>query len=347
MAGYRIGIVGLTDIGCRRPGVGPGDGIPVPSSHASAYAAIPGADVVAVCDLQPALLDDFAKVWGDVWPEVVGYRDHREMLAMARIDVLSVCTSDHAHAQIVVDACEAGVRGIFCEKPIATCLADADRMIEAARASGTVLSIDHTRRWRPLYIEARKQLRAGAIGKIARVIATLGGPRAMLFRNGTHLIDTVMMLVDGEPEWVFAELDEGFEGYSTYRGDGGRDASTDPGLSGYIHFRNGVRAFLNASKGTPKSFRIEVIGENGRLSISDAGGGCLDLGGEAVQLRARNEGLVDIERGVQELLEKLDGSPVPLASPPELGRNVLLVCLGMLRSQQQGNVRVALADVTY
>jgi predicted dehydrogenase len=345
MTRYRVGIIGLTDIGCRRPGVSADGGIPVPSSHASAYADIPGAEVVAVCDLQPALLDRFASVWGDVWPNAVRYADHRKLLAEARLDVLSVCTSDHAHAEIVVDACRAGVRGIFCEKPIATTLYDADRMIDAARTAGVVLSIDHTRRWRPLYQEARDQLRAGVIGRVTRVVGTLGGPRAMLFRNGTHLIDTVMMLVDSEAEWVFAELDEGFEDYFAYRGDGGRDPLSDPGVSGYIHFRSGARAFINASKGTPKGFQIDLFGDGGRMSISDATGAVVYRDNAAEQLAIPTRSPVDVAAGVQELIEKLDGSTAPLSCPPELGRDVLLVMLAMLRSQERGNTRVALSEI--
>lgn len=345
MTRYRVGIVGLTDIGCRRPGVSAEGGIPVPSSHASAYAEIPGAEVVAVCDLQPSLLGEFHAVWGEVWPNAAHYTDHRKLLAEAGIDVLSVCTSDHAHAQIVVDACRAGVRGIFCEKPIATTLADADRMIEAARAAGTTLSIDHTRRWRPLYQEAREHLRAGIIGRVTRVVGTLGGPRAMLFRNGTHLIDTVMMLVESDAEWVFAELDEGFEQYFAYGGDGGRDPNSDPGVSAYIHFRGGARAFINASKGTPKGFQIDLFGEIGRMSISDVGGAVVQLDGRSQQLLIPERHPVDVAAGVQELLQKLDGAPAALACPPELGREVLLVMLAMLRSQELGNKRVALSEV--
>ncbi|MEZ4624346.1 MAG: Gfo/Idh/MocA family oxidoreductase [Thermomicrobiales bacterium] len=59
------------------------------------------------------------------------------MLANEEIDLLSIVTPDHLHADSFVAACEAGVKGIYCEKPISTTLEDADRMIAAAEASGT------------------------------------------------------------------------------------------------------------------------------------------------------------------------------------------------------------------
>lgn len=340
----RVGIVGLTEIGCGRVGR-PLGGLPgTPHSHADAYSRLPETEVTAVCDLRPEAREQFAETWGDVWPNAARFSDHREMLAASRLDVLSVCTPDHAHAEIVVDACRAGVRGIFCEKPIATSLADADRMIAAASASGTVLSIDHTRRWRPLYLTARQLIREGQIGEVRRVFGSFCGPRAMLFRNGTHLIDTAMMLVDSEPEWVFAELDEGFEDYTRYRGDGGRDPGGDPGASGYLHFKNGARAFINLSRVAPSRFGFEVFGTSGRLTVTDA-----ELllhtpeGPQSVPISAPE--FVDVAAGVQELVRNLD-NPGELSCPPELGRMVLQVILGFLRSQELGNVRVPLADVS-
>src|SRR5581483_9383588 len=174
----------------------------MPHSHVAAYAAVPRTSVVAVCDLVPALLDRVREAWQPTFPELRTYTDYRELLARERVDLLSVVTPDHRHAQIVVDAAAADVKGIFCEKPIATTLADADRMIAACRQAGVALQIDHTRRWYPEFAEARRLLRAGAIGSLRRVVATLGGPRAMLFRNGTHLVDAICYFVDADPAWL-------------------------------------------------------------------------------------------------------------------------------------------------
>ena len=69
--------------------------------------------IAAVCDLQTDLIERFRQNWGAVFPRVHGYADYREMLACERIDLLSVVTPDHRHAQIVIDAVEAGVRAIF------------------------------------------------------------------------------------------------------------------------------------------------------------------------------------------------------------------------------------------
>jgi predicted dehydrogenase len=257
---YRVGVVGLSGISAGRAPAEAGEVLqtPLPTSHVSAYAALAQTTEVAVCDLKPDVLAAFEERWGDVFPDARAYTDVGEMLDRERLDILSVVTPDHAHADIVVAAADRGVRGIACEKPLATTLADCDRMIAACEANGATLSVDHTRRFRPPYQAARQAIRRGAIGPVQRVIASMGGPRAMLFRNGTHLIDGVCFFAESAPEWVFAELDPGFETYFAYRGDGGRDPATDPGASGYIHFRNGVRAFVNCSKGQSPAFILQV-----------------------------------------------------------------------------------------
>src|SRR5207249_11276824 len=113
MATYRTAVVGLTGIGesPAPPAADPVLGQQFPHSHVAAYAAEPRATVVAVCDLVPAMLERFRNHWGETFPEARTYTDYREMLAREQIDLLSVVTSDHRHAQIVVDAVEAGVKG--------------------------------------------------------------------------------------------------------------------------------------------------------------------------------------------------------------------------------------------
>ncbi|MBM4436820.1 MAG: Gfo/Idh/MocA family oxidoreductase, partial [Actinobacteria bacterium] len=272
---YRAGIIGLSAIGMRRPAPDLGGVIGdwMPHTHASAYAALPCTQVTAVCDLVSAKGDDFKATWGDVWPEVRCYTDHRTMLASESLDIVSVVTSDFAHADPVVDAASAGVRAIACEKPLATTLADADRMIAAVERHGAVMSVDHSKRWRPEWLRARAAVRAGAIGHLRTIVASMGGGRSMLFRNGCHLIDSVVFFAESEPVWVLADADDAFAAYGPrYAADGGRDPMKDPALCGYVRFANGVRAFLNQPRGGLPRFELELVGDGGILRIGETTG---------------------------------------------------------------------------
>ena len=165
---YRCAIIGLTNIaGGLATASLTGGRHPLPYSHASALAMIPRARVVAVCELVPALAQQFLDHWGDTWPNIHVYTDYREMLQREGIDVLSVCTPDNRHAAVVIDAANYGIPAIFCEKPLATTLTDADQMIEAIERNGTVFSVDHTRRWDPYFHRVKEIIDAGMIGLAA------------------------------------------------------------------------------------------------------------------------------------------------------------------------------------
>ena len=226
---------------------------------------------------------------------------------------------------------------------MATSLADADRMIEAVERNGVILSIDHTRRWQPLWRHAKEGVvDAGAIGKVLNIIGTLRGPRAMLFRNGTHLIDTICYFAGGEPDWVSAELEEGYETYAEYQGDGGHVPETEPGAHGYIHFSNGVRAlYVGGPKTTPEAaMTLEVVGTEGMVRI-DGDTAALHKGGEAQPIEAPTWEVEGIPAGIQELIQLVDAGGTPVSSGRD-GLRVVEVIMGFLESQQRDNGKVAL-----
>jgi len=341
-ATYRVGIVGCSGIAIARPERSPSAlRSPLPHSHAAAYHAVPATQVVAVCDIMPEATARYCATWG----EAATYTDYRAMIERERLDLISIVTPDHLHADILATACDAGIRGIFCEKPIATTLADADRMIAAAEQSGAKVVVNHTRRFDPFYRQAKWLLDGGAIGQLRRIVGTMGGERAMLFRNGTHLIDTIAYFAASDPSWLVAELDAADAGYGpAYRGDGGRNPATDPGASALLVFQNGVRAFYNGSKGTVTNFEVDLHGETGRIRIGNqlaelatvaAGGG---LATQPLPLTT------DLRSGmvvaVEELIALVEGGGDGAAALRE-ARVTLQILLGILASAAAGGTKVA------
>jgi predicted dehydrogenase len=239
----------------------------------------------------------------------------------------------------VVDAIKAGVKGVYCEKPIATTLADADRMIEAAEEAGVPITVNHSRRWRPIFRPAFDTLEKGAIGELKHIVVNYGGPRAMLFRNGTHMIDTICMFARSEPEWVFAELQEGYEDYWPYKGDGGRNPDLEPGVCGYIHFKNGVRAFYNNNKTMTGVVREwELFGTEGRIIVNDKHAELETAAGKK-KIDCPHHMLVDSPSAIRELIDVIENGG-ETCSPPRQARRVLEVLLGFMASQKKGNVRI-------
>jgi predicted dehydrogenase len=317
----------------------------MPRSHAAAYYRHPRTEVVAVCDIRIQALEAFKERWGDVWPDVRLYTDYREMLRHEQPDLVSVVTPDHLHADITVAAAQGGAKAILCEKPLATTLEDADRMIAAAEANGVLLSIEHTRRWSPTFQKAREVARQGDLGRLRTVVANMYSPRSMLFRNGTHMVDMIVFFAESDPIWVFAELEEGFEHFTEYKSDGGHDPATDPAASAYIHFANGVRAFYSSVKVPMPGSQFDLTFENGRVEVSDRGLTVI-RGGSYQEWSYSHIVASDYmfsyqSAAVAELVHALE-TGAPLVSSGREARKTLEIMLAMLKSHHAGNIRVDL-----
>jgi predicted dehydrogenase len=327
MERHRVGVIGCGGIGVQ---------------HVNGIVGMDSAELVAGCDLNEDTLAAFGERWADTWPNVTRYTDYREMLEREHLDVITIATPDNRHVDPVVDAANAGVNAIFCEKPLATSLADADRMRAAVEENNVLFSVDHTRRWIPLWRHMVEEVIAGGqVGEVQYVVGTLSGKRGSLFRNGTHLIDGICYLAGSDPDWVFAELERGYEDHTEYRGDGGSDPSLEPSASGYIHFANGVRGFYTGtSKRTagPK-WHFEVMGSEGQIIVDKQA--TLIRGGKSEVIVAPEAPLSGIPAGVRELVEALDAGG-QTSSPMSAAMNVVEVIFGFLESQRLGNVRVDL-----
>ena len=107
---------------------------PWPWAHAPAIIEARGIELIGAADVDRAKLDDFAQRWGvDAL-----YEDYRELVAQEQPDVVAVTTRPDERAEVVIGLAEAGVRAIFATKPMCRTLAEADAMIAACEASGTI-----------------------------------------------------------------------------------------------------------------------------------------------------------------------------------------------------------------
>src|SRR5207253_5065884 len=110
---YRAALIGCGKIGSEFDDFPRAAGI---YSHAGAYSACSQTELVAVCDLDQSKLDRCASR-ANVKQR---FRDHREMLADIRPDIVSVCTPDSTHYDLLRDVINtSSVKGILAEKPLA------------------------------------------------------------------------------------------------------------------------------------------------------------------------------------------------------------------------------------
>jgi UDP-N-acetylglucosamine 3-dehydrogenase len=139
-----------------------GTGTIAHSAHLPAIAYLRNdIELVAVSDIRQESAEIAVKEFGaETW-----YSDYRDLLARDDIDFVIICTPEFLHCEQTVAAAEAG-KHILCEKPMASSVAEADRMIEAAKQAGIMLMIGHSRRFTDRYRHAWQAVAEGKIGKV-------------------------------------------------------------------------------------------------------------------------------------------------------------------------------------
>ncbi|PRY14501.1 Gfo/Idh/MocA family protein [Kineococcus rhizosphaerae] len=124
----------------------------------------PGSRVSAVADTTQAGRDRAATAF----PGATVFADHRALLAGVDVDAAVVTTPDHTHADIAVDLLRAGV-AVYLEKPLATTLADADRVLATATETGTPLYVGHNFRHADVVRTMKGVVERGEIGEVRAV----------------------------------------------------------------------------------------------------------------------------------------------------------------------------------
>jgi predicted dehydrogenase len=126
--------------------------------------ARPGARVTVAVDTAEAGRRRARELFGDV----TVHTDHRAMLAAGGVDAAIITTPDDTHADIAVDLLRAGV-AVYLEKPLATTLADADRVLTTAVETGVPLYVGHNFRHSGLVRAMRAIVERGEIGEVKAV----------------------------------------------------------------------------------------------------------------------------------------------------------------------------------
>jgi len=130
--------------------------------HAQAYAGIAQARLVGVVDIDPA---SARRKLARLGLKAAVFSDVGLALREAKADIADICLPTDRHAAAAVIALKAG-RHVFCEKPVALSLAEAERMRRAQKKSGTFVQVGQCIRFWPEYQAFEKFVRAGTAGKL-------------------------------------------------------------------------------------------------------------------------------------------------------------------------------------
>lgn len=117
--------------------------------------------LTAVCGRNPEKLAEFARRWGYESTE----QDWRALVARKDIDLIDIATPNNTHTEIAIAAAQAG-KIVLCEKPLATDLAQATRMVEAVEKAGVPNMVWYNYRRVPAVTLAKQLIDEGRLGRI-------------------------------------------------------------------------------------------------------------------------------------------------------------------------------------
>ncbi|MCE5286208.1 MAG: Gfo/Idh/MocA family oxidoreductase [Pelosinus sp.] len=197
--------VGFGVIGCGR----------ISKNHFEAIRTLTGAQLIAAADIDPQALEGAAEKYG-----CPGYLNYKEMLNNPEIQIINICTPSGLHAQIALDAIQAG-KHVIIEKPMAMSLYEADTVISAAKKAGVKVGIVHQNRFNNAVVKLRHAYNKGDFGQLTHGAAVVRWNRnddyyaqapwrgtwehdgGCLMNQSIHIIDLLQWMM-GAVESVFA-----------------------------------------------------------------------------------------------------------------------------------------------
>lgn len=245
---FKAAVIGCGNIGA---GIGNYNKAIQPGTHVGAYRANVKTELSALVENDKTKLAGLSKNF----PCVKIFSDAEAMLKEIKPDIVSIATPTALHYGNVILAAKYKCPAVLCEKPISYSLNEAQKMITACKKSGSLLFVNHQRRFDLLLNRWSEKINSGFLGKIYQGNAYYYNG---LFNNGTHLVDLLSMFL-GDPSWMSVDYNQATS-----------DFPNDKNADGIINF-NGVNVSLQSLSKNYGYFGFNLFGEKGMLAVTNLG----------------------------------------------------------------------------
>lgn len=216
------------------------------------------------------------------------YEDYNEMFKSEDLDLLSICVPNFLHKKIVIDAAEAGIKNIICEKPLATTIPDALAMIDTCDKNNVRLMYAEDWLFAPAVVRAKEIVEEGGIGELLYIKAkeTHNGSHSIyaqkkeycgggaMIHLGIHPVAFISFLAGSDIKEVMGMTTAGGDSNLLHKEYTGEDWS-----AALVTMQNGVKALVEANYVTCGGMddRIEIYGTEGNIHIDLTKGSPIDV----------------------------------------------------------------------
>jgi predicted dehydrogenase len=250
---YRAAVVGLGKIGLDYDySVGNDNKI---LTHAHAYAAHPGYDLVGAVDPDAHQRLRFEEKY-----RCRAYADVSDLFAHCAPEVLSLAVPINVQSQTFREVVNHGPTAILCEKPLATSVVAAEEMLSIARNNGCSLAVNYIRRFEPGTVSLKALLAKGDLGGIQKGVAWYSKG---VWNNGSHLINLLQSLLGDVTNVSVTRV-------------GRRWQESDPEPDLLVIFGTTPVYVLAAQEEQFSIHEFELVGTKG-IVRSSAGGNCIEI----------------------------------------------------------------------
>ncbi len=305
---YKAAVIG---VGVPVGGGVKGGGHQIAYSHARAYQANSRVKLCCAADINPENLRAFQKTFG----VTEGFADYRQMLQQCRPDVVSICTYVGLHHQMIMDAAEAGVKAVLCEKPFVATPVQLAQVQRVARESGMKIVVAHLRRHLPVFQRARELYLSGAIGDPMMCVAGIAGWD--LSEWGSHWLDMFRFFHDDRPvRWVFGQARvRNFRGYGH---------AMEEHAVAYFEFEGGGKGLLDGGIAMNGPWTMTLVGTQGTIRIEREDSLVMDTAaGRKIEHQPSDYNQL-WQHMVEDLLTWLEGGPEPITGLSSMAKSAEL-----------------------
>lgn len=176
-------------------------------NHVRVFLEMPEVELVAIVDKNEEATKRVSQIY-----RVPAYSDYCEMVERERPEAVTIAVPTQFHYTVAMDLLEAGCH-VLIEKPIATSVDEAQKMISTAEQLGRMLMVGHIERFNPAILELKRRLDAGELGQVFQIHTRRLGPFPSRIQDvgvvmdlATHDLDILRFLTGSEAKRVYAEI---------------------------------------------------------------------------------------------------------------------------------------------